>query len=97
MIKEEVPQILGKGRAAGCKDREKLGLERLDGTFIGVATMHIRPEKLELYVPLLLDDTPVVSTGFVLEDFKVDTVAAGFEVFHDGGVGSNAVGVLLGL
>ena len=48
-------------------------------------------------MPLLLDDTHGVSTGFIVEDMYVDAMAAGFGYFHYGGVGSKAVGVLLGL
>ena len=55
MIKEEVPQIPGEGRVNACKDREKVGLERLDGTFSGVSAVDIRRYELELDLPLLLD------------------------------------------
>ena len=67
MIKEEVPQILGEGGIDACKDRYKLVLERLDGTFSIVAVMDIRRDNLELDVPFLLDDVPVVSTGLVVK------------------------------
>ena len=60
MTEEEVPQILGEGRVDSCKDREKVGLERLDVTFGGVAAKDIRREKLKLGVPLLLNETPIV-------------------------------------
>ena len=46
-----------------------MGLELLDGMFSGIAAMGIRQEKLELDVPFLLDDAPiVVSTVFVFKD-----------------------------
>ena len=45
-----------------------MGLERLDETFSGIAEMDIQQDKLELDMPLLIDDAPVVSTGFVVED-----------------------------
>ena len=45
-----------------------MGLERLDGTFNGVASMDIRKDELELDVIPLLKDTPVVSTGFIVKD-----------------------------
>ena len=41
MIKEDFPQILGKGGFNACKDRSKLGLERLDGKFRDIAAMDI--------------------------------------------------------
>ena len=68
MIKEEVPQILGEVGVDACKDREKVGLERLDGMFRGVVAMDIRRDELEHDMQFLLDDVPVVSTGFVVED-----------------------------
>ena len=48
-------------------------------------------------MPFLLDDTPVVITGFVVEYFLFESVATIFEDFHDGGVVTNAVGFILGL
>ena len=45
-----------------------MGLERLYGTFSGVAAMEIWSDKLELDLPILIDDVPVVSTGFIVED-----------------------------
>ena len=83
MIKEDFPQILGKGGFNACKDRSKLGLERLDGKFRDIAAMDIRRDELELDVPFLIDDAPVVSTGFVVEDFKFDAMATGFQAFHN--------------
>ena len=53
--------------------------------------------ELELDMPLLSDDTIVFGTGFVATDLQVDAVAAGFDAFHDGGVGDNVVGVLFSL
>ena len=47
-----------------------MGLELLDGTFSGVAVMEIQWDELGLDVPFLLDSAPVVSIGFVVEDFK---------------------------
>ena len=47
MIKEEVPKILGEVGVDACKDREKVGLERLDGMFRGVVAMDIRRDELE--------------------------------------------------
>ena len=67
MIKENVPQILGEGGFDACKDIDKAGFERLDGTFGGVAAMDIRREELEIDLPFLLNDEPVVITGFVVE------------------------------
>ena len=46
---------------------------------------------------LLFDNMLVLGTGFVIKDLQVDAVAAGFEAFHDGGVGGNVVGIILGL
>ena len=68
MIKGKVPQILGKIRVNAYKCREKVGLEYLDDTFSGVATMGIQRDKLKLDVPLLLDDALVVIIGFIVED-----------------------------
>ena len=45
-----------------------MGLEQLDILFIGVVAMDIRRDKLELDVPLPLDDAPLVSTGLIVED-----------------------------
>ena len=68
MIKEEVPQILGEVMFNASKDKYKVGLERFYGMFSGVAAMDIRRYKLELDVPIILDDAPVVSIRFVVED-----------------------------
>ena len=54
MVEEEVPQILGKGGADACKDREKVSLERLGGMFSGVTAMDIRRDELELDLTFLL-------------------------------------------
>ena len=42
LIEDYVPHILGEGRVDACKDRNKLDLKRLYGTFGGVAAMDIR-------------------------------------------------------
>ena len=44
-----------------------MGLERLDGTFSGIAAMDIWQDDLGLDVPTLLNYAPVFSTGFVFE------------------------------
>ena len=69
----------------------------MDGTFSGVAAMDILWDELELDLTLLFDNMLVLGTGFVIKDLQVDAVAAGFEAFHDGGVGGNVVGIILGL
>ena len=66
MIEEEIPHILGEGWVDTCKDIEKVGLECFGGMFSGVSAMDIRRDKLELDVPLLLDGTSLVRTGFVV-------------------------------
>ena len=71
MIEEDFPHKLGEGRVDACKDREKVGLEHLDGTFSGVAAMDIQRDDLELDTSLLLDDVPVFRTGFVVKDFNL--------------------------
>ena len=49
----------------------------------GVAEMYIRRDELELDMPLFLNDTPIVSTGFIVEDLQVNDTAASFEAFQD--------------
>ena len=68
MIKKEVPYILGEGGVNACKDREKVGLELLDGNISGVSAMDIRRYELELDVPVLCNNVSVVSTGFAVKD-----------------------------
>ena len=70
MIKEEVHKINGEGRVDSCKGREKVGLERFYGTLSGFAAVDIHRDKLELDLPILLNDAPIVSTGFVVGYFK---------------------------
>ena len=60
--------MLGGGRVNACKEREKVGLELLNGTFSDISAMDIQRDELKLGVPLLLNNTPVVSTGFIVED-----------------------------
>ena len=45
--------------------------------------MYIRRDELELDMPLFLNDTPIVSTGFIVEDLQVNDTAASFEAFQD--------------
>ena len=45
-----------------------MSLESFDSMFSNIAAMEIRQDELELDMPFLLDDMPVVSTGFVVED-----------------------------
>ena len=97
MIEEDIPQILREVRVNACKDRMKVGLKHLDGTFSSITAMDIRRDKLELDVPLLFGDTPAFGTGSVVKDLQFDNVVAVFEAFYDGGVGINALGVLLGI
>ena len=58
-------------------------LEGADGAFGDVTAMDIRGHELELCPPLLFDVNILGCTAFVVNDLKVETMAAFSESGHD--------------
>ena len=65
--------------------------EGANGALGSVASMHVGRNKLIRSFPFDFDDVFVRSAYFVVEDLKVNFMAAGAETSHDGVVSCNTV------
>ena len=92
-----VPEVIGEVGADACKDRKKVILERLDGTFRNVATVDVGWNQLVGAVPFFCDDTAVFGTCLGVEYLMIDGVAEVFKALHDAVVCWNPVPVVTGL
>ena len=91
---QKVPQVAWKVGCGTSEHCQEVGLPCADGSLGGVAPVHIGRHKLELGLILLLDLSLVFHAGLVVEDLKVDCMAASLERCHDLVVGGETVVVL---
>ena len=94
---EFVPEELGEGGVDSSQDGEEMSFEGLNGPFSGVTAVDVRRHKVVGAVPVLLNDTTVFRTGFVVQHLGGDGVPERFETVHDGVVGGDAVLVFTSL
>ncbi len=68
-----------------------MGLEGLNGTLGGIATIDIQRDKLVTNFPLVHNGGPKFGADLVVEDLEIDVVATVGEAAHDGVVGGQSV------
>ena len=73
-----------------------MGLESLDCTLYGIATVHIGGHHLVLCVTFLLDGLTILCAGLVVQYLEVNFVAALFDFPTDVVVGRKTGAVVLG-
>ena len=83
MVKEEVPEVIGEIGRDASEDGEEVGLESLDGSLCGIATMHVRWNELELDAPISSHDSLEFGTDFVVKNLEVNLEAFVGEASHD--------------
>ena len=93
---EEVPSVWWKRRVDTGQNGDKVGLERLDGSFSFVATVHVGWDK-SVGAFMGFDGQLVSFTGFVIQLLLGDMNVAGFEASHDFVICGDAMMVGLGL
>ena len=74
-----------------------MGLEGANGSFSGIEMINIRRYELVVCFPHFCDGMFVLSAGFIVQDLKVNGVASGAEVLHDGIIRFNSMFVFAGL
>ena len=89
-----VPEEVGKGVNDTSKDCKEVGFEGADGTFINVAVVDTRRDKLEIAVTFINNGVAVFGTGFVVEDLEVHTVSFGLEAIHDRILGCETMAIV---
>ena len=97
MGEQEIPQIFWELFIDSSEDSKKVIFEGANGALGSVASMHVGRNKLIRSSPFDFDDVFVRRAYFVVEDLKVNFMAAGAETSHDGVVSHNTVLVFFSL